>query len=106
MAKSIDIATLTAVGTAQGTAAPIVRDRDLTVVMVTSNSTDRAVIVPADALIGDVLELYIFGPRTIWAQGTDTFTTGGSSFEQGGDTGSAVVLRRLTSTLWGVESGS
>lgn len=96
------IATLAASGTTQGAAAVISRFAGETVVVASVSVGNTAVLLPASAEVGDIVEVYSDDPNIgilIFCPGSETFVFGGNSVSSG-SLGNR--LRKVTSSTWAI----
>src|SRR5262245_45084839 len=95
------IDTITANGMTQGTATPIVRYGGTTIVLVHITAGDAAVLLPANAEIGDLFEVYcddINLAVRLFAPGSDTFLSSGGNVVAASAWGYRV--RKVGPSLW------
>ena len=99
----------TATAGASGSPTLLTRDGSWTIVAISATPTDNEVQLPSGTQVGDIFELYIsnYGSGNtpnlaVEAQSGETFIYSGSgSMSVGGQQG--IFLRKLTSSLWGLQ---
>lgn len=86
---------ITANGTTSGSAAPIVRTVQWTAVVVTVSAGNTAIIMPANAEIGDLVEAH-------GASGFQLFPDSGSTFLDGSAQvfGTSILYRKIAASVW------
>ena len=90
-------------GTTAATATPIVADTGWTVVIVDAETNNTAVILPSGMSIGDLIETSGSSSAQVFPPSGEGFGfatfTGSESVSPGG---SSILLRKITSTQWGI----
>lgn len=104
------ISTLTASGTTQATAAAITRYSGRTIVIVTAASSQQGVILPSDADVGDIIEVYPSKTSTlelfVWPNSGASIGPGGTNGVFFTNSQGGMRLTYLASNLWGAISSS
>jgi hypothetical protein len=92
---------ITANGTSQAAATPIVRDTNWTICMVTVNTSGDGVKLPDNANVGDIVEIHSVSSLPgfgVWPATGDQIENGGPNDEFG--TPSDIIFRRTSAGNW------